>query len=135
MHSTVQIDHKLTDGSLSTSEMHLKQKTELDKYTEPDCYIWNANNGSNLPGEYYADTKGIGPLTEQHGELIRSSMRRITLLFIEVFQYSLFDGKGAPIHATVHYKHNYCNARREAAHIRRRNRTSTKTGAMDDRCQ
>jgi hypothetical protein len=71
--------------------------------------VYTAGNGTSLPGERVraeGDPQTGDPAADEAYTGVEASLA----MFREVFDRASYDGKGAPVTATVHYQRNYDNA-------------------------
>jgi hypothetical protein len=77
--------------------------------TDAPYSIYTAGNGSDLPGELVR-AAGAPPSGDVAVDEAYVGVEASLALFAEVFGRSSYDGRGAPVVATVHYEQDYDNA-------------------------
>lgn len=103
-HGTLAVDHELRSTRLARAALPSREHAVGPAWT-----VHTADNGSTLPGR---PVRGVGeppsgdPAVDEAAAGVEASLA----LFGEVYRRSSYDGRGAPVSLTVHYRRGYDNA-------------------------
>jgi len=101
---TLEIDAELRGGRERATAVAPRAATDEGPFS-----VHTANNGSDLPGPLVraADAPASGDVAvDEAHDGVQASLA----MYSEVYGRDSFDGKGAPVVATVHYQRDYDNA-------------------------